>query len=96
MKYKMQYKQNQLIERISDSHLVVGVDIAQHIHVARAVNFRGIVVGDPLSFENNEDGFHRLNEWINELNRKNNLQSTIVGMEPTWCVFKDKYNVSGL
>ncbi len=47
----MQYKQNQLIERISDSHLVVGVDIAQHIHVARAVNFRGIVVGDPLSFE---------------------------------------------
>ncbi|RKL65887.1 IS110 family transposase [Salipaludibacillus neizhouensis] len=83
MKYKMQYKQNQLIERISDSHLVVGVDIAQHIHVARAVNFRGIVVGDPLSFENNEDGFHRLKEWINELNRKNNLHSTIVGMEPT-------------
>lgn len=57
-----------MIERISDSHLVVGVDIAQHIHVARAVNFRGIVVGDPLSFENNEDGFHRLKEWINEVN----------------------------
>jgi preprotein translocase subunit SecB len=27
MKFKMQDKQNQLIERISDKHLVVGVDI---------------------------------------------------------------------
>ena len=31
MKFKMQDKQNQLIERISDTHLVVGVDIAQQI-----------------------------------------------------------------
>jgi hypothetical protein len=30
MKFKMQDKQNKLIERISDKHLVVGVDIAQH------------------------------------------------------------------
>ena len=48
MKYKMQDKQNQLIERISDHHLVVGVDIAQQVHIARAVNFRGIVISDPL------------------------------------------------
>ncbi len=52
MKFKMQDKQNQLIERISDQHLVVGVDIAQQVHVARAVNYRGIVVGDRLSFGN--------------------------------------------
>ncbi|HET6873033.1 MAG TPA: IS110 family transposase, partial [Sporolactobacillaceae bacterium] len=50
MKFKMQDKQNQLIEHISDRHLVVGIDIAQEIHVARAVNYRGVVVGDPLSF----------------------------------------------
>jgi transposase len=48
MNFKMQNKQNQLIERITDQHLVVGVDIAQHVHVARAVNFRGIVVGKPV------------------------------------------------
>jgi transposase len=60
MKYKMQDKQNQLIERISDQHLVVGVDIAQQFHVARAVNYRGIVIGNPLTFENNENGFTRL------------------------------------
>jgi transposase len=83
MKFKMQDNQNQLIERISDKHLVVGVDIAQQLHVARAVNFRGIVVGDPLSFENNEDGFANLLKWIHTLQSKNNLDSTIVGMEPT-------------
>ena len=83
MKFKMQNKQNQLIERISVKHLVVGVDIAQQLHVARAVNFRGIVVGDPLTFNNNEEGFACLLKWINNLQRLNNLDEAIVGMEPT-------------
>lgn len=83
MKFKMQDKQNQLIERISDTHLVVGVDIAQQIHVARAVNYRGIVVGDPLSFENNEKGFARLLEWVNNLKSSKGYNTEIVGMEPT-------------
>ncbi|WP_078557131.1 IS110 family transposase [Bacillus alkalicellulosilyticus] len=83
MKFKMQDKQNQLIERISDKHLVVGVDIAQQTHVARAVNYRGIVVGDPLTFENNENGFARLIEWINHLKLLKGLKTEIVGMEPT-------------
>jgi transposase len=83
MKFKMQDKQNQLIERISDKHLVVGVDIAQELHVARAVNFRGIIVGDPLTFENNEEGFARLLQWINQLKTLKGFTSTIIGMEPT-------------
>lgn len=83
MKYKMQDKQNQLIERISDQHLVVGVDIAQQFHVARAVNYRGIVIGDPLTFENDETGFARLQEWMNELKDSKGYSTEIVGMEPT-------------
>ncbi|MGJ3198131.1 IS110 family RNA-guided transposase [Peribacillus frigoritolerans] len=83
MNFKMQDKQNQLIERISDTHLIVGVDIAQQLHVARAVNFRGIVVGDPLTFENNEEGFLKLLKWIHGLKRLKNLDAAIVGMEPT-------------
>ncbi|MGF6951622.1 hypothetical protein QF028_004127 [Neobacillus sp. B4I6] len=31
MNFKMQDKQNQLIERISDTHLIVGVDIAKQM-----------------------------------------------------------------
>ncbi len=41
MKFKSQDKQNQLIEKITAQHLVVGIDIAQLTHVARAVNFAG-------------------------------------------------------
>lgn len=83
MKFKMQNKQNQLIERISVKHLIIGVDIAQQFHVARAVNFRGIVVGDPLTFKNNEEGFASLLKWIKDLQRLKNLDEAIVGMEPT-------------
>lgn len=68
MNFKMQNKQNQLMERISNTHLIVWVDIAQQFHVARAVNYRGIIVGDPLTFENNEEGFVKL------LNRMQDLQ----------------------
>ncbi|MFC4025773.1 IS110 family transposase [Oceanobacillus longus] len=83
MKYKMQDKQNQLIERISDQHLVVGVDIAQQFHVARAVNYRGIVIGDPLTFENDEIGFDKFQVWMNELKDLKDYRTEIVGMEPT-------------
>ena len=83
MNFKMQNKQNQLIERISDTHLIVGVDIAQQFHVARAVNYRGIIVGDPLTFENNEEGFVKLLNWMQDLQKLKHLNSEIVGMEPT-------------
>ncbi|MEK5490727.1 IS110 family transposase [Paenibacillus sp. FSL R7-0297] len=83
MKFKAQDKQNQLIEKITPQHLVVGIDIAQLTHVARAVNFRGIVVGNPLSFSNDEEGFQILHRWIQSLQSTHNLDSAIIGMEPT-------------
>ncbi|SDM07907.1 hypothetical protein [Paenibacillus jilunlii] len=36
MKFKAQDKHNQRIENMSSLHLVVGVDIAQQMHVTRA------------------------------------------------------------
>ncbi|UVI27339.1 IS110 family transposase [Paenibacillus spongiae] len=83
MKFKPQDKQNQLIEKITAQHLVVGIDIAQQTHVARAVNFRGIVIGHPLSFSNDEEGFQNLLSWIRSLQAANDLNADIVGMEPT-------------
>jgi transposase len=83
MKFKSQDKQNQLIEKITPVHLVVGIDIAQQIHVARAVNFRGIVLGNPLSFSNDEVGFDSLYQWIGRLQTAHHLSAAIVGMEPT-------------
>jgi transposase len=83
MKFKAQDKQNQLIENITSNHLVVGVDIAQEIHVARAVNFRGIALGNPLQFSNDDVGFRSFHQWIHDLQTTYRLTATIVGMEPT-------------
>src|SRR6478752_294989 len=83
MKFKSQARQNQLIEKITSQHLIVGIDIAQLTHVARAVNFRGIVVGNPLSFSNDEEGFQILLRWIESLQSTHNLDCAIIGMEPT-------------
>ncbi|OBZ15812.1 IS110 family transposase [Bacillus sp. FJAT-26390] len=63
--------------------MVVGIDIAQQTHVARAVNFRGIVVGNPQSFSNDEEGFQILLRWIQSLQTAHALTTAIVGMEPT-------------
>ncbi|KRE47800.1 IS110 family transposase [Paenibacillus sp. Soil522] len=83
MKFKSQARQNQLIEKITAQHLVVGIDIAQQTHVARAVNFRGIIIGDYLSFSNDEEGFHSLLLWIEKLQTTHRLSAAIIGMEPT-------------
>ncbi|SFF47318.1 Transposase [Paenibacillus algorifonticola] len=83
MKFKAQDKQNQLIENITFHHLVIGVDIAQEAHVARAVSFRGIALGTPLEFGNHREGFDLFERWIQDLLKSYKLSSVIVGMEPT-------------
>ena len=83
MKFKAQEKQNQLIENISSSHLVIGVDIAQEAHVARAVSYRGIALGKPLEFGSHREGFQLFVRWIRDLFKTYKLNKVIVGMEPT-------------
>jgi transposase len=90
MKFKAQDKQNQLIENITSSHLVVGVDIAQEAHVARAVSFRGIALGSPIEFRNYDKGFFLFGRWIQDLLKSFRLNKVIVGMEPTGHCFQTK------
>ncbi|WP_284638294.1 IS110 family transposase [Paenibacillus silviterrae] len=83
MKFKAQDKQNQLIENITSAHLVVGVDIAQETHVARAVSYRGIALGSPVDFGNHDEGFRLFGRWIQDLLKSYKLSKVVVGMEPT-------------
>ncbi|MCY9698208.1 hypothetical protein P4H44_19440 [Paenibacillus alginolyticus] len=60
MKFKQTDGQNQCIERITTSHLVVGIDIVKETHVAQATNFRGIVLSNRhLTFSNAIEGFEK-------------------------------------
>ncbi|MGO4697861.1 IS110 family transposase [Paenibacillus sp. 2TAB26] len=84
MKFKQSDAQNQRIERITTSHLVVGIDMAKETHVAQASNFLGIVVSKRhYSFSNSMEGFEKLNRWMTELQQKHRLKKLIIGMEPT-------------
>jgi transposase len=84
MKFKQTLGQNQRIEKITPSHLVVGIDMAKERHVAQATNFRGIVLSNRhLTFINDLDGFEKLERWMNGLQQKHRLNNLIIGMEPT-------------
>nr|WP_315603409.1 transposase [Paenibacillus aurantius] len=82
MKFKAQAKQNQLLEHISTRHLVVGIDIAQQSHVARAVNFRGILLGTPLHFSNDDAGFNQLLQWMKDLQGTHQLEQAVDDVGP--------------
>lgn len=79
----MNYTQNQKIMQVKGTTLVVGIDIAKHIHVARAQDYRGIQYGKALSFENDRPGFEKLLYWIKRMKIEHGKTNVIVGMEPT-------------
>ena len=84
MKFKQSEVQNQRIERITTSHLVVGIDMAKESHVAQVTNYRGIVLTNRhLSFSNTMEGFEKLQRWMEAIQQKHRLSSVIIGMEPT-------------
>ncbi|WP_347488503.1 hypothetical protein ABDB91_14965 [Desulfoscipio sp. XC116] len=63
-------KQNQRIERISETTLVIGTDIAKKNHIARAFNFRGLELGKWCAFTNDLEGMKVLLNWIEDLKQK--------------------------
>lgn len=83
MKNKLKQKQNQRITRITEKTLVVGADIAKKIHVARAVDFRGIELGKDCVFSNDQEGLTKLASWMKELGRVHEKTDIVFGIEPT-------------
>ncbi|WP_204260332.1 hypothetical protein [Caloranaerobacter azorensis] len=47
----MNYTQNKKLLQITESTLIIGIDIAKHTHVARVQDFRGIEQGFILNLE---------------------------------------------
>jgi len=97
--FYMKYKQNFKIMQITDETLVVGVDIAKHVHYARAFDWRGIEVSKTFSFEANGTGFTKFVEWAKENADKNGKNKIVVGFEPTghyWFTFAHAIEEKGM
>ena len=51
---------DQKLEAITPSTLIVGVDIAKELHWARFVDYRGLELGKTLKFRNDKNGFESI------------------------------------
>lgn len=68
---------------MTENTLVVGADIAKKIHVARAVDFRGIELGKDSVFHNDREGLTKLATWMKELQKANQKTDIVFGIKPT-------------
>lgn len=61
----MNYKQNDKIEQVADTTMVVGVDIGSQLHYARAFDNREHgLIRRIFSFRNDIEGFDTFNLWV--------------------------------
>ena len=79
----MNCKQNQKINQVKDSTLVVGVDIGSTTQYARAFDWRGVELGKVFKFSNSREGFTSFKDWMQRLRDEHKKSETIVGIEPT-------------
>ncbi|SEP19326.1 IS110 family transposase [Paenibacillus sp. OV219] len=79
----MNSNQNERINQITSSTLIVGVDIAKFKHVARAQDNRGVEFGKPITFENTQAGCELFVSWCQKISLEHGFQDIMVGMEPT-------------
>ena len=76
----MNYTQNEKIEQVTDSTMVVGVDIGSQIHYARAFDNRGRELTKRIfSFHNDLEGFNSFNLWAETLKTENKKTAVLIG-----------------
>ena len=76
--------QNKKIEAITESTLVIGIDVGSETHYARAFDHRGIEYSKkPFKFSNDEAGFASFKTWILEYKEAHEKDKVVPGMEPT-------------
>jgi transposase len=77
------FRQFQATVRGSNTHLIVGIDVAKRMHVACVGNDAGKVLVKRLRFENHRDGFSKLLETVERLKRREGLCEAVFAVEPT-------------
>ena len=69
--------------RRSETHLIVGIDIAKIKHHAFFGTATGKTLLRRLIFTNDADGFNRLLTYVDAVKTKHMLEKVVFGLEPT-------------
>ena len=75
--------QNEKIQRITSTTIIVGIDVAKKIHWARITDHRGIDLSKPFKVHNSIDGFENLVSRIGKIREKHGCDKVVIGMEPS-------------
>lgn len=74
--------QNKKIEAITETTLVLGIDVRSETHYARAFDFRGIEYSkETFKFSNNEKKFESFRTWILNIIEDHEKDKVVPGME---------------
>ena len=79
----MNSKSNYKINQVSESTLVIGIDIAKHKHFACAIDDRGRVLQKSFPVMQSREGFEAFYERLLTLKEMYEKQDILVGFEPT-------------
>lgn len=80
----MNYTQNSKIAQVTESTIVVGVDVGSDRNYARVFNWRGQELSKKAyHFSNSEEGFERFQEYVAVYQKAAGAERIIVGCEPT-------------
>jgi hypothetical protein len=64
---EMNLTQDAKICQVTETTIIIGVDIASETHYARAFDWRGVELGKVFIFGNSAEGFHSFSVWVSEL-----------------------------
>ena len=96
----MNYTQNRKIMQVTETSLVVGVDIGSQYHYARAFDWRGIeITRKAFRFSNDLDGYAAFETWVRETAEKSAKMEVLIGCEPTghyWYTFARHVSQHGM
>lgn len=96
----MNYTQNRKIAQVTESTLVVGVDIGSQWHYARAFDWRGIeITKKAFRFSNDLDGYTAFEKWVRETAKNSAKMEVLIGCEPTghyWYTFARYVGLHGM
>ena len=80
----MNYTQNAKIEQVTETTLVIGVDIGSQTHYARAFDYRGVeLTRKVFTFANDLEGFNSFNQWAERIKTETAKTNVLIGCEPT-------------
>ena len=87
----MNYTQNEKIEQVTESTLVLGVDIGSSEHYVRAFDYRGRELTKKVfRFSTDINGFNSFYDWVTQICIKHGKNEAMIGCEPTghyWYTF---------